>query len=107
MIDSGAQILLVGIGCPKQEFWMAAHQNRIPAVMLGVGAAFDFHSGRIKQAPAWLQMLGMEWAFRFAMEPGRLWKRYIYNNPRFMILFLFQWMTSWFGWQPYRQNRSL
>ena len=105
IIDSGVQILLVGIGCPKQEFWMAAHQSRIPAVMLGIGAAFDFHSGKVKQAPECLQKLGMEWAFRFAMEPRRLWKRYIYNNPRFIILFLFQWMTGWFGWQPYQKQR--
>lgn len=106
IVDSGAQILFVGIGCPKQEFWMAAHQAKIPAVMLGVGAAFDFHSGRVKQSPPVLQKMGMEWAFRFLMEPRRLWRRYVYNNPRFIVLFLFQWVASWFGWQPYRKRHA-
>jgi N-acetylglucosaminyldiphosphoundecaprenol N-acetyl-beta-D-mannosaminyltransferase len=95
--NSGARILFVGIGCPRQEFWMAAHQDRIPAVMLGVGAAFDFHSGRVKQAPSFLQNAGLEWAFRFAMEPRRLWKRYVYNNPRFIFLFVMQWIAHLFG----------
>ncbi len=87
---SGARILFVGIGCPKQEKWMAEHKNRIPAVMLGVGAAFDFHAGRVRQAPRWLQAAGLEWAFRLAMEPRRLWKRYLRHNPRFVGLFLLQ-----------------
>lgn len=90
IVDSGARIVLVGIGCPKQEQWMAAHKDRIPAVMLGVGAAFDFHSGRVKQAPAWMQQIGMEWFFRLLMEPRRLWKRYLKHNPRFIFLFLMQ-----------------
>lgn len=102
IVGSGAQILFVGIGCPKQEYWMAAHQDLIPAVMVGVGAAFDFYSGRVKQAPSFLQKMGLEWAFRLFMEPRRLWKRYVYNNPRFIILFLFQWISSWFGWYPYQ-----
>lgn len=90
IVDSQAQILFVGIGCPRQELWMAAHQDRIPAVMLGVGAAFDFHSGRIKQAPTWMQQVGLEWLFRLLMEPRRLWKRYFKHNPRFVFLFLMQ-----------------
>lgn len=90
IVDSGAQILFVGIGCPRQELWMAAHQDHIPAVMLGVGAAFDFHSGRVKQAPSWIQRMGMEWVFRFLMEPRRLWKRYLKHNPRFVMLFALQ-----------------
>nr|WP_207890486.1 WecB/TagA/CpsF family glycosyltransferase [Rubrobacter taiwanensis] len=87
---SGARILFVGIGCPKQERWMAAHKGRIPAVMLGVGAAFDFHTGRVRQAPRWMQRAGLEWAFRLAMDPRRLWKRYAKHNPRFVALFLLQ-----------------
>jgi N-acetylglucosaminyldiphosphoundecaprenol N-acetyl-beta-D-mannosaminyltransferase len=87
---SGVRILFVGIGCPKQEIWMAEHKDRLHAVMLGVGAAFDFHTGRVRQAPSWIQRLGMEWAFRLAMEPKRLWKRYVKHNPRFIVLFLRQ-----------------
>ncbi len=99
IIESGSQILFTGIGCPKQEFWMKAHQDRIPAVMIGVGAAFDFHSGRVKQAPRWMQQMGLEWLFRIAMDPKRLWKRHLKHNPRFVLLFLAQWLTSLFGWQ--------
>jgi N-acetylglucosaminyldiphosphoundecaprenol N-acetyl-beta-D-mannosaminyltransferase len=90
IIASGARILFVGIGCPKQEKWMAAHKDRIPAVMLGVGAAFDFHTGRVRQAPRWMQAAGLEWAFRLLMEPRRLWKRYAKHNPRFVGLFMLQ-----------------
>lgn len=90
IVASGARILFVGIGCPKQERWMVAHKERIPAVMVGVGAAFDFHTGRVRQAPRWMQAAGMEWAFRLAMEPKRLWKRYAKHNPRFALLLLQQ-----------------
>jgi N-acetylglucosaminyldiphosphoundecaprenol N-acetyl-beta-D-mannosaminyltransferase len=97
IVESGAQLLFVGIGCPKQELWMAAHKGRIPAVMLGVGAAFDFHSGRVKQAPPWMQRICLEWFFRLMMEPKRLWKRYAKHNPRFVVFFFTQWVESWFG----------
>jgi N-acetylglucosaminyldiphosphoundecaprenol N-acetyl-beta-D-mannosaminyltransferase len=90
IVQSGAQILLVGIGCPRQETWIAAHQGKIPAVMLGVGAAFDFHSGRVKQAPPWMQKIGLEWLFRLIIEPKRLWKRYFKHNPRFLLFFFIQ-----------------
>ncbi len=99
IVQSGVQILFVGIGCPRQEFWMAAHKDHIPAVMLGVGAAFDFHSGRVKQAPSWMQKRGMEWLFRLLMEPKRLWKRYFKHNPRFVLFFFAQWLANLFGWQ--------
>ena len=88
--DSGVRILFVGLGCPKQERWMAEHKGRVQAVMLGVGAAFDFHAGRVPQAPAWIQRLGLEWFFRLLMEPRRLWRRYARHNPRFVILALMQ-----------------
>ncbi len=87
---SGARVLFVGLGCPKQEKWMVAHEGRIPAVMLGVGAAFDFHAGRVRQAPYWMQVAGLEWMFRLLMDPRRLWKRYAKHNPRFVALFLRQ-----------------
>ncbi|MCF6290945.1 MAG: WecB/TagA/CpsF family glycosyltransferase [Desulfobacterales bacterium] len=81
---AGAKILFVGIGCPKQEKWMAEHRDSLACVMVGVGAAFDFFSGRKKHAPRWMQRAGLEWLFRLACEPGRLWKRYSRHNPRFI-----------------------
>ena len=92
---SGAQILFVGLGCPKQEIWMAKHRGLVQAVMLGVGAAFDFHAGVKPQAPAWLQKLGLEWLFRLLTEPRRLWKRYLYHNPRFVVLALADLLGLW------------
>jgi N-acetylglucosaminyldiphosphoundecaprenol N-acetyl-beta-D-mannosaminyltransferase len=83
---SGIRILFVGLGCPKQEIWMANHRGRVNAVMLGVGAAFDFHAGAKPQAPEWMQVMGLEWLFRLSTEPRRLWKRYLYQNPRFIFL---------------------
>lgn len=84
--ESGARILFVGLGCPKQEIWMAEHRGSVKAVMLGVGAAFDFHAGTKAQAPAFMQKFGLEWLFRFIHEPRRLWRRYLYHNPRFLAL---------------------
>ena len=78
-------ICWVGLSTPKQERWMAAHVDRLNVpVMIGVGAAFDFHSGRKRQAPRMLQRAGLEWAYRLASEPRRLWRRYLSNNPRFV-----------------------
>jgi N-acetylglucosaminyldiphosphoundecaprenol N-acetyl-beta-D-mannosaminyltransferase len=87
---SGARILFVGLGAPSQERWMAQHRGEINAVMIGVGAAFDFISGRKRQAPAFMQAVGMEWLFRLATEPRRLWRRYLYRNPAFVALFTAQ-----------------
>jgi len=88
--DSGVKILFVGLGCPKQEYWMAEHRGKIKAVMVGVGAAFNFHAGMVHQAPVWMQKSGLEWLFRLIQEPRRLWKRYLVNNPRFVILILIE-----------------
>jgi N-acetylglucosaminyldiphosphoundecaprenol N-acetyl-beta-D-mannosaminyltransferase len=83
---SHADILWVGIGSPGQERWMATHLGRVEApVLLGVGAAFDFHSGRIKQAPYWIQRSGMEWLYRLIREPRRLARRYLTTNPLFLL----------------------
>ncbi|MBH1986169.1 MAG: WecB/TagA/CpsF family glycosyltransferase [Burkholderiales bacterium] len=82
--QSGANVLFVGLGCPKQEAWMAAHRGRIKAVMLGVGAAFDYHAGTIQRAPVWMQKIGMEWFHRLLSEPRRLFKRYTVTNSIFM-----------------------
>ena len=84
--SSGAKILFVGLGCPKQEYWMHEHRGKVQAVMLGVGAAFDFFARTKPQAPLWVQKIGLEWLFRLVSEPGRLWKRYIIHNPRFIFL---------------------
>ena len=83
---SKIKILFLGLGCPKQEHWMGAHAARVQAVMIGVGAAFDFHTGEVRQAPNWLQNKGLEWLFRLFNEPCRLWKRYLKHNPRFAAL---------------------
>jgi len=90
ILNSGAKILFVGIGCPKQERWMAAHKDRLPMPLLGVGAAFDFIAGIKPQAPRWMQKMGLEWLFRLISEPKRLWWRYIYHNPRFVYKFALQ-----------------
>jgi N-acetylglucosaminyldiphosphoundecaprenol N-acetyl-beta-D-mannosaminyltransferase len=90
---SGADVVWVGIGVPKQEKWMAAMRDRLDApVLIGVGAAFDFHAGLVPQAPRWMQSMGLEWAYRLSKEPRRLWKRYLRYNPRFVAGFLRQWL---------------
>jgi N-acetylglucosaminyldiphosphoundecaprenol N-acetyl-beta-D-mannosaminyltransferase len=91
---SGARILFVGLGSPKQDRWMHARRGRIDAVMLGVGAAFDFFAGAKPQAPAWMRRSGLEWLFRLVTEPRRLWRRYLTQNPRFLILALAQLLRS-------------
>jgi N-acetylglucosaminyldiphosphoundecaprenol N-acetyl-beta-D-mannosaminyltransferase len=92
--SSGVRILFVGLGSPKQDFWMHAHLGRVNAVMLGVGAAFDFLGGTKPQAPRWMQRSGLEWLFRLATEPRRLWRRYLYHNPRFIVLALAQLLRA-------------
>lgn len=91
---SGARTVWVSLGCPKQEAWMAEHRGRINAVMLGVGAAFDFHSGLRRRAPGWMQSSGLEWLFRLCSEPRRLWRRYLFTNSRFIMLALRQLGSS-------------
>ena len=87
---SGAAVLLVGLGCPKQERWMARNAAHLPLISVGIGAGFAFHTGRVAQAPAWLQRLSLEWAFRLLVEPRRLWRRYLVHNPRFVAFALWQ-----------------
>ncbi|MBA2348788.1 MAG: WecB/TagA/CpsF family glycosyltransferase [Solirubrobacterales bacterium] len=92
---SEADVVWVGIGVPKQEKWMAQMRPRLRTpVLIGVGAAFDFHAGLIPQAPSVVQSAGMEWAFRLSREPRRLWKRYLRYNPRFVTGFARQWATQ-------------
>lgn len=90
-------IIWVGLGCPRQELWMATHRGSLEArALIGVGAAFDFHTGRVKQAPAWMQARGLEWFYRLTQEPRRLWKRYLVTN----TMFVWAVMT-----QPLRKRR--
>jgi len=90
--DAGADIVWVGLGAPKQERWMADHRAALEApILIGVGAAFDFHAGLVRRAPRFLQRSGLEWLFRLCMEPRRLWRRYLTNNPQFLVDVIAQW----------------
>ena len=92
--DSGAGTVWVSLGCPKQEKWMASHRGTIHAVMIGVGAAFDYHAGTIRRAPLWMQYAGLEWLYRLASEPRRLWKRYLVTNTVFVVLAVRQLLSG-------------
>ncbi len=102
LADARPDILFVGLGCPKQERWMADHIGRLPCVMLGVGAAFDFHAGAVHQAPPLLQRFGLEWAFRLACEPRRLWKRYVKTNPIFVAIMIHHVARHWLAKMSWR-----
>jgi N-acetylglucosaminyldiphosphoundecaprenol N-acetyl-beta-D-mannosaminyltransferase len=84
--NSGATLLLVGLGCPKQEFWCATHAPHLKPLSIGVGAAFDFHAGTKNRPPLWMQKSGLEWLYRLISEPKRLWKRYLISNTKFLLL---------------------
>ena len=90
---SGSGLVFVGLGCPKQEHWMMAHRGRVNAVMLGVGAAFDFHAGTVSRAPTWMRENGLEWLHRLLSEPQRLWKRYLVTNSLFIAGAIRQLLT--------------
>ncbi|HLK96191.1 MAG TPA: WecB/TagA/CpsF family glycosyltransferase [Hymenobacter sp.] len=93
--EANPDVVWIGLSTPKQERWMAEHIGRLTApVLVGVGAAFDFHSGLKRQAPHWMQRSGLEWLFRLANEPRRLWRRYLVNNPLFTLLVLQQALNS-------------
>jgi N-acetylglucosaminyldiphosphoundecaprenol N-acetyl-beta-D-mannosaminyltransferase len=91
--NTSPDIIWVGLGTPKQDFWVAQHRQQLKApVLIAVGAAFDFHTGRVRQAPKWLQQSGLEWLFRLSMEPRRLAYRYLKYNPLFVMLIVLQLM---------------
>jgi len=90
---SGASVVFIGLGCPKQEEWMYRRVGRLNAVMIGVGAAFKFHSGEVKQAPRWMMRFSLEWLYRLIEEPRRLWSRYLFTNTAFVVLFAAQIAT--------------
>ena len=92
--DSGAHIVLVGLGCPKQETWMAKNTININACLLGVGGAFGLYAGLAKRAPLWMRNMGLEWLYRFAQEPKRLFYRYATTNSRFLYLFAKQLFST-------------
>lgn len=84
MSETQSQIVWIGLGCPKQERWMLDHAGRMPGtIVIGVGAAFDFHCGHVKRAPHWMRDNGLEWLHRLLSEPRRLWRRYLWHAPRF------------------------
>jgi len=100
---SGAGLVFVGLGCPRQERWMHEHRERVLAVMVGVGAAFDFHAGTMSRAPEWMRSIGLEWLFRLGQEPRRLWRRYLECNTKFVIYAMMQLAGSM---RLFRKNRS-
>lgn len=91
---SGAGVVLVGRGCPRQERWVADHRGRVDAAMLAVGAAFDYGAGTLAPPPAWMQRVGLQWLFRLWQEPGRLWKRYLVTNSQFVAALARALVTS-------------
>ncbi len=90
--ESGVDVLFVGIGCPKQEIWMAENSPKISCTMIGVGAVFDFVAGTKSHAPIFIQKIGLEWLFRLCSEPRRLWRRYLVGNSKF-IYYAMRWLT--------------
>jgi N-acetylglucosaminyldiphosphoundecaprenol N-acetyl-beta-D-mannosaminyltransferase len=93
--NSGARILFVGLGCPRQEVFTHEMGRYLDMPILAVGAAFDYYSGLLSEPPAILQRLGLQWLYRLVQEPGRLWKRYLFTNSRFVAMFFAQWLHLW------------
>ena len=89
---SGAKIVLLGLGCPRQEVWAYEYRQAISMPVLAVGAAFDYHAGRLRRPPEFLQRFGLEWAFRLSTEPRRLWRRYLLLNPCYLVMVFFQYI---------------
>lgn len=94
ILASGARIVFVGLGCPRQEGWAYRQRQELDLPIVCVGAAFDFHAGLLRQAPAWMQRRGLEWAFRLAMEPRRLWRRYLRAVPFYSLLLARQYLAE-------------
>ncbi len=84
--QSGARVLFVGLGCPRQEVWLYENRSRLRMPMLAVGAAFDFHANRLSVAPRWMRDHGLEWSYRLMQEPRRLWRRYLLLNPLYLLM---------------------
>jgi N-acetylglucosaminyldiphosphoundecaprenol N-acetyl-beta-D-mannosaminyltransferase len=95
IIGSGARIVLVGLGCPRQEVFTYAMRSRLPLPLLAVGAAFDYHAGSLRHPPEWMQRRGLEWLWRLGLEPSRLWRRYLLLNPNYAARFAAQKLHLW------------
>lgn len=94
---TGAHIIMVSLGCPKQEKWMAAMKGKVNGIMLGIGGAFLLYAGKDKRAPKWMRDLSLEWVYRLWLEPRRLWKRYVVTNSLFIVLFVRELGRRWFS----------
>lgn len=101
--QSGARLAFVGLGCPRQEVFAYEMRDRLCMPVVAVGAAFDFHAGFLKEAPRWMQRLGLQWLHRLIQDPRRLWRRYLLLNGAYILLLLLQWSGLWTP--PYRQPR--
>jgi N-acetylglucosaminyldiphosphoundecaprenol N-acetyl-beta-D-mannosaminyltransferase len=95
VVASGARICFVGLGCPRQETFVAAMRNRLPMPVLAVGAAFTYLAGDLREPPPWMRRNGLEWLWRLALEPRRLWRRYLFLNPAYLTLLAVQRLTGW------------
>lgn len=102
--SSGANLVLVGRGCPRQEIWISENIGKVNSVMMAVGAAFSFHAGAIKKAPNWMQRCGLEWLHRLSQEPSRLWKRYLVTNTLFIFLIFLEIIKSRMRIGQYRKR---
>lgn len=100
IVESGARIVLVGLGCPRQEIFTYAMRPLLPMPLLAVGAAFDYHAGGLRRPPAWMQDRGLEWLWRLGLEPGRLWRRYLILNPAYLARLAAQKVRLWRATPP-------
>lgn len=100
ILDSGARCVLVGLGCPRQEVFVAGMRPLLPLPLLAVGAAFDYHAGQLRRPPAWMQRRGLEWCWRLALEPRRLWRRYLVLNPHYLARLTAQRAGLWAAVPP-------
>lgn len=107
IIMSGAHVILVGRGCPRQERWVEQHRGQVPGAMLAVGAAFDYLAGVLQPPPVWMQDVGLEWLYRLCQEPRRLWRRYLFTNTYFLLYFFRAWSHKrWAQWRSRMAGRA-
>jgi N-acetylglucosaminyldiphosphoundecaprenol N-acetyl-beta-D-mannosaminyltransferase len=100
IVESGARLALVGLGCPRQEVFTYAMRPLLPMPVLAVGAAFDYHAGQLRKPPAWMQRYALEWLWRLGLEPGRLWRRYLLLNPAYLARLAAQKTRLWKATPP-------